>query len=352
MKLSNRLKKINILFFVKTGVGSAIAIFVASWLGLAFSPSAGIITLLTIQNTKKETVFIAIKRILAFVLANVIALLLFSGIGYTAVAFGAFIFVFAVSCTALGLQDGISMNSVLMTHYLIEQRMDLPLILNEIGLLIIGMVIGIALNLIMPRTKEQIRREQKKVEEDIKTILRQLAYALKNMVSNQQQAHWSRLISNTKSENNELDIHFNQLNTKLELLLKKVYMEAGNRLFSDTKYMVSYLEMRRLQINVLMDIKDKINQIPIILDQSYPIAEFMEKTADSFHELNNVIGLLEELDQLYQYFKKEELPKTREEFEYRAILFQILKEIEYFLLIKRDFVQEIEDKGMKSYWIA
>lgn len=339
MRLTNKFKKINFLFLIKTGIGSATAIFIASWLGLAFSSSAGIITLLTIQNTKKETVLIAVKRILAFVLANIIAFLLFSVIGYSAVAFGGFIFLFALSCIALGLQDGISMNSVLMTHYLIEERIDLPLIVNEIGLLIIGMVIGIALNLVMPKNKEQIRREQKELEEDIKTILRHMGNALKSDI---------QLL--TKSTDTQLRIDFKQLNSKLEHLLKKAYMEAGNRFFSDTKYMVSYLEMRKLQINVLIDIQDKIDQIPVTLQQSYPIAEYMGSIADSFHELNNVQELLEELNQLYHYFKKDELPKTREEFEYRAVLFQILKELEYFLLIKRDFILEMKDNNMKNYW--
>ena len=48
------------------------------------------------------------------------------------------------------LKDGISMNAVLMTHFLIEKRVDIPMFFNEVMILCIGMGIGIVINLIMP----------------------------------------------------------------------------------------------------------------------------------------------------------------------------------------------------------
>lgn len=353
MKLITKLKKINILFLLKTGVGSAVAILLADWLGLAFSPSAGVITLLTIQNTKKETIFVAARRILAFVLANALAYLIFNGFGYTAIAFGGFIFLFVAVCTILGLQDGISMNAVLMTHYLIEKRMNLALIFNEIALLFIGMGLGILLNLIMPRNREWIRREQKALEEEMKNILREMGEALRHKDACLLQKKDST--DKDKADFNEIRIKhtpvdFRGFEKMLEMLIKRAYEEAGNTFFADTKYQVSYFEMRKLQMNVLKDISEKIDQIPVLLNQSIPIAGYFGIIADSFHERNNVNGLLEELNRLYQYFKNEKLPETREEFEYRAILFQILKELEYFLLIKRNFILELEDRNMKTYW--
>ena len=179
MEIMNKLKKVNILFLLKTGIGSALAIILAESMGFSYSPSAGIITLLTIQNTKKETISIALRRIEAFLLAVIISFVLFTNIGYTAVAFGGFVFLFVAFCMLFGLKDGIAMNAVLMTHFLIEKRMDLPLILNEIALLFIGMGIGIVLNLIMPRYRERIRREQHILEEEMKVTLRGMANLLK-----------------------------------------------------------------------------------------------------------------------------------------------------------------------------
>jgi uncharacterized membrane protein YgaE (UPF0421/DUF939 family) len=267
------------------------------------------------------------------------------------------------------------MNAVLMTHFLIEKRMDFPLIINEIALLFIGMGLGILLNLIMPRYREKIREEQVNLEEIMKLTLRGMGNMLQEKdaclvqgesilnesertpkVREYKQQEYQLIPSKREKEiiNNISTtfecVEFAQLDNLLEELLKKAYDDAGNTLLSDTRYLVSYLEMRKLQIGVLKDIKENIEHIPVLLRQTYPIVEFMEHTASSFHELNNAEGLLSELAELQEHFRKEKLPETREEFEYRAILFQILKELEYFLLLKRNFMQELEAKNMKSYW--
>lgn len=372
-----KIKQLNLLFLLKTGIGSAAAILLADWFGLSYSPSAGIITLLTLQNTKKETIQLAVKRILAFVLAVAVSFLAFTAIGYTSVAFGVMVLIFVGLCTLLGLKDGISMNAVLMTHFLMKQRMDLPLIINEILLLLIGMGIGIIINLLMPNRKVKIRRDQLMLEEEMKRMLASLAVALRtkdacllqecnpNVSMNSHDINVKLIISQIDSNTNLTkagdqerihqmniteELNFKRLDFMLEELLKHAYEDAGNTLLADTRYQVSYLEMRKLQIDVLKDIWNNINRIPVILRQSVPIASFMEHTAASFHELNNVKKLLDELEELLQYFKNESLPVTREEFEYRAILFQILKEFEYFLLIKRNFIADFETKNLTTYW--
>jgi uncharacterized membrane protein YgaE (UPF0421/DUF939 family) len=327
--LVKKIKNINLLFLLKTGIGSAAAIILAQELGFAYSPSAGIITLLTIQNTKKETIQIAFRRFLAFLLAVTITYLIFHSFGFSSIAFGGIVFLFTALCILLGLKDGISMNAVLMTHFLIERRMNLGLIVNEVGLLLIGMGIGIVLNLIMPKYREKIKKEQIMLEEEFKKTLRGMSVCLRKKDS---------------------DMNFTELDNLLESLMKKAYEDAGNTLLSNTKYLISYLEMRKLQAGVLKDIIEHNRDLPVILRHSLPIAGFMEHIADNFHELNNVEGLLSELKELKEYYRKEELPKTRDEFEYRAVLYQILKDLEYFLILKRNFIEELEKKNMRSYW--
>lgn len=329
MKDRERIKSVKLLFLLKTGVGSAIAILLANLFGLLYSPSAGIITLLTIQNTKKETISIAIRRIEAFILAIGVSYLVFTGIGYTALAFGAFVAIFVALCFLLDLKDGISMNAVLMTHFLIEKHMGLSLILNEIGILLIGMGIGILLNLIMPSNLRKIQREQAFLEEEMKVILRSIEKMLRS---------------------NHPEQNYSSVEQLVERLLKSAYDESGNRLLNDTRYLVSYLEMRKLQLGVLKDITATITQITILPIQAEALADFVGHITASFHEKNNVTGLLTILEQLKEHFRLEPLPKSREEFENRALLYQVMKDLEYFLLLKRNFILELEKKEMKVYW--
>ena len=282
-KLLN-IKNVNILFLLKTGIGSAAAILIANRLGLAYSASAGIITLLTIQSTKKETIFIAIKRILAFLVAVTIASIVFRNFGYGSIAFGGFVFLFVASCNILGLEDGIAMNAVLTTHFLIEQRMDMAFLINEVSILLIGMSIGVGLNLIMPKNKDKILKKQKQLEEQIKGTLRGIACILK-----EKEIH-------CMSKGDTLG--FQELDKLLESLLKEAYEHAGNRLLTDTKYLLSYLEMRKLQIVVLKNIVENIQQVHEIVTEAHVISDYIERISEFFHERNDVKGLLKELEAL------------------------------------------------------
>ncbi|HHX11387.1 MAG TPA: aromatic acid exporter family protein [Clostridiales bacterium] len=353
-KQVDKLRKLNWLSLLKTGIGTAFAIIVAEAIGLAYSPSAGIITLLTIQNTKKETIQIAFRRILAFILAVVIAFILFNGIGYTPVVFGLFALIFVALCNLLGLQDGISMNAVLTTHFLIEQRMDVAMILNEVVLLFIGMGIGIVINLIMPKNIKEIQLEQSDFEKEMKITLRSLAddlrYKRQSLLKEKDNTPSKTIENHEKPGIKRKTTDFKQLDSRLKHLINKANVNSGNTLLSDTSYLISYLHMREHQIDGLKSISKLINQIPVLLEQSIPLAEYMDHVAESFHELNNVKGLLTDIESLYEHYRKDRLPESREEFEYRAILFQILNELEHFLEIKRDFVLELENKNLKSYW--
>lgn len=362
--------KLNPLFIMKTGIGSAIAILIAESLGLLYSPSAGIITLLSIQNTKKETILVAIKRLISFFMAVIISFIMFNSLGYNSLVFGGFVLVFVGLSNLLDLKEGISMNAVLMTHFLIEKRIDWPLLLNEILILTIGMGIGIVINLIMPNYKKQILMKQRMLEVEMKKMLKTMALALKdkrsclvqelsyknlsnNDITNEAKTYTedknNQSMLNMDDSNNKVIIDFRSLDALLDDLLHKAYEDAGNTLLSNTRYLISYLEMRRHQIDVLKEISRNIMEIPVILKQSLPLSEFINNIADSFHEQNNAMELLKELQLLFEHYKQDTLPVTRKEFEYRATLFQILKELEYFLIIKRNFILELENIDMKSY---
>ena len=318
-KQVDKLKTLNWLSLLKTGISTAIAIILAEAIGLAYSPSAGIITLLTIQNTKKETIQIAFRRILAFVLAVVIAFILFTSIGYTPIVFGLFALIFVALCNLLGLQDGISMNAVLTTHFLIEQSMDVALLLNEVALLFIGMSIGIVINLIMPKNIKEIQGEQRNFEEEMKVTLRSLAddlrYKGKSLIKKLDNIP-SKVIENyEKQAIKRKTTDFEPIDRKLNELINKAHINSGNTLLSDTSYLISYLHMREHQIDGLKSISKLINQIPVLLEQSIHLADYIDHVAESFHELNNVKGLLTDIEGLYDHYRKDRLPESREEFE-------------------------------------
>ena len=169
------MKKPDYVKVIKIAVGAGLAIVLAERMGLRYSASAGVITLLSIQDTKKETIRVVARRLLSFVMALAISAAGFSAFGYGPLAVCVFLLFFSAACMAFGMQEGISVNTVLMTHFLAERSMTGANIANELGLLAIGAGIGVILNLYIPGKVHLIRTSQRRIESHMKEILRKMA---------------------------------------------------------------------------------------------------------------------------------------------------------------------------------
>ena len=321
------------LKLIKTAVGSAISLFIAGTLGLNNAASAGIITLLTIQDTSKETITIALKRIAAFFIATFFAYVIFHIAGYNFIAFGVFLFLFMVCCQRLRLKDAISTNAVLVTHYLMKGNMDVPFILNEALLLFIGAGIGTLLNLYIPGKIKEIRHTQQILEEDLRTVLLRMSeYIVKEDKSDYTGSCFHKLLADVDEGE------------------KHAYAYMNNTFFQESKYFMEYMQMRRQQCMVLRDIYKKIVSLTFIPFQALQISEFIKNISVSFGESNNARELLDELGTLTAEMKNSSLPVTREEFENRAVLYMILTDLEYFLQLKKDFADSLSEEQIQKYW--
>lgn len=74
------------------------------------------------------------------------------------------------------------------------------------------------------------------------------------------------------------------------------------------------------------------------------MASLVEKTALSLSEQNPAEDLVADVNQILTDFRESELPKTREEFEGRALLFQFLNDLRYLLELKRDFTKQFREE--------
>lgn len=81
------MNKINTLKIIKLSLGSSLAIFIAWLLNLEYSMVAGVIVLLTVKNTKKETLKGTIGKIYGFFLCTIFSYLCFNTLGYHLVSF-------------------------------------------------------------------------------------------------------------------------------------------------------------------------------------------------------------------------------------------------------------------------
>lgn len=325
-------------------VGCMFAVFLCNALGLQNASSAGIITLLSLQSTKKETLLTALRRGWAFAMAVAIAFVCFSLLGYTLLAFGVYVLLFVFVCRLFALENAIAMCSVLIAHFWLAENMAWGLVWNEALLLLLGAGVGILLNLFLPRQIGAIRKGQRQVEEQFRRILLQMAENMAGAISGEEICPaYSAPASEAENMLVELEQTLLQVHQQAEAV-------AGNTLTVDARYYSQYIEMRKNQLAVLRRMQEDISRLRCIPKQAGPIAELLRKIATSFHEYNNSEALLAYLRALHEDFREDELPKERAEFEARAMLFALLGDMEYFLLLKNNFSKSITWEQKKLFW--
>lgn len=306
---------------LKIAAAAAIAIGLAGELGLKYSATAGIITVLSIQNTKRETLKSAGNRWLAFLCALILSKACFALLGYGLWAFGTYLFLFALLCICVGWVEAIAMDSVLVTHFLGEGNMDPGLVLNEVLILLIGTGMGILVNLHLHRKWGEFERLAKEADGQMKGILERMS-------------HW---LPRENKEKYNADC-FARLREALHAARTCAVSDYGNTMLAKRTYELDYIAMREQQSVVLREIYDNIIRIQYLPEQAQQVANLLEQIGQEFHKDNTVADLLEKRGELLSQMKEQPLPDSREEFEARAILFYILMQIRQFLEIKREFV--------------
>ncbi|MFD2679612.1 aromatic acid exporter family protein [Bacillus seohaeanensis] len=309
---------------LKTGVGTAIAISLAEWLQLGNFVSAGIITILCIQNTKKKSVKAAWTRFLACVLAMVFSTVFFEFIAYHPFIIGLLLLFFIPTTVAVKAKEGIVTSIVIILHIYSAGNVTLPMLLNELGIIVVGIGIALIMNLYMPSVENKLVDYQEKVEENFHQIFCEIIKYLRTNDSN-----W---------DGKEI--------TETERLLREAkslaFKDVENHFLRNENLYYLYFKMRERQFDIIQRVLPIVTSISLTVEQGRRIADFMEELSENIHPGNTALLYLKKLYDMKVEFQEMELPKTREEFEARAALYQFVLEMEQYLLIKSSF------KGIKK----
>ena len=98
--------------------------------------------------------------------------------------------------------------------------------------------------------------------------------------------------------------------------------------------------MRKRQNDILRDMAENVNRCQLAASESMILAQLFKKTAQQLSQENPAQDLLDDISQYLAIFRERPLPKTREEFETRATLLQLLRDLENFIQIKVGFYQQ------------
>lgn len=304
----------------KMALSATIAIIISNYIGLKFGVTAGIIAILSIQETKKEALLVAGRRLIACAAAILLSFLLFWLLGNSPIVFGLFLLIFISGTILLKIEDGMVMGAVLSTHLLSSTDINVSWIINEVQLTIIGIGVAMLFNLYSSSLDDEFDKNKARIEDCYRAILSDMAVSL---------------VTQT------VPIYEKKILLEVEGLVNKSKLIAqainNNNLFSINNYYVSYIEMRIIQLEVIKRMKRHFSRFYMTFEQTKILSEFTNNVAMNLHEDNDCLELLERLNLLRKDYKNMELPKNREEFENRALLFQFLNDLEDFLNAKREF---------------
>lgn len=315
---------------IKMVGATLLSIWIAQALQLEHAMAAGIIAILSVLDTKRDSISTGAARMLSTIVAFLIASIIFSMLGYTVVAFGVYLTLYVPIAYKYHLQAGIAPCSVLVTHFINAESIHLFWQINGLLLMAIGASMAILFNLWMPSQLKQVQSLRETIEEKMRTILKLF------------QGH---LMQNLNVE--KLNTELNQLEELANDMHQLSLKELDNQVFQKNNYYVRYSQMRQEQVIVIKQMAQNVPYIQLTTEQNEILADLFAQTADQLHEKNTGLALLENISKLYNVFRKSSLPATREEFESRAALLQLLRDFERFIQLKRDFFTTEEEMPEK-----
>ncbi len=315
---------------IKSAVGAMIAMYLAHHFALSFWTSAGIITILSVQATKKQSIAMAARRLVAVILALAISCVIFMCFGYTPAAFCIYLLIFIPIAVKTKSQDGIVPASVLVTHLMAFEEISLNILANELSLFGIGAAVALILNLYIP----SIESELLAIRQQTEILMSDILIAMADLYS-----------SDTGS--NDL---YNQLEAQIKLGKQLSYKYMNNYLAATITPYERYFNMREQQLITIYYMRKYFKPLTMNIPYANIVQQFTLDVAQSVKGEILAMELINTLDEIRVFFKESTLPVTREEFENRAILYYFLNELEQFLDIKIKFRENLGDKEFALYW--
>ncbi|WP_243386400.1 aromatic acid exporter family protein [Bacillus kexueae] len=311
---------------IKTAVGTPIAIWIAQLLELENYVSAGIITVLCIQITKKRSLQSAWARFLACSIAMVFSSIFFEVFGYQPISIGLLLLIFIPTTVMAKAKEGIVTSTVIILHIYSANAFSIGLIVNELLLIVIGIGVALLMNVYMPSFENKLKAYRVEIEEKFSKMFCEIINFLLNGDSD-----W---------DGKEITETAKLLEDAKTLALRNV----ENQVLRHEDLYYHYFKMREKQFEIIERVLPTVASISTNVEQAKIIAQFIEELRLHIHPGNTANKFLRKLHALSRQFQEMPLPRSREEFETRAALLHFLNEMERYLVIKSQYKGFPHDK--------
>ncbi|MGG1876064.1 aromatic acid exporter family protein [Paenibacillus cisolokensis] len=316
---------------IKSAVASLLAILITDALNIPGATSAGLLAILGVDVTRKRSVRSVSARFFASVLGLLLASILFYLFGFHYWVLALYILLAFPAIAKANFKEGIITSSVVVFRVFSGEEIGLDILLIQIALLIIGLGSAMVVNLIyMPNSQGSMTEIRHKVDGLFSVIFKHFSLTLKDPTH-----VW---------DGRELI----EASRQIERGIQEANRTMENQIIHPSASWNIYFYMRKEQMEIVQSMMHQISQIYEKLPHGVLASALFEQLSkDVISE--GYTGQTEVLlSELQAKFREMELPTTREEFELRAAIMQLCRELEYYLNISKKYKAPTSKKAREK----
>lgn len=312
---------------IKLVIVAVVSATIAYLVGITDYILVGTIGILSVSLTKKDTIKDNIKRYLDVLLGLALSVIIFLLFGYNLYILILFLVIFIFASYALKINIGLIPALVLVKHVYEAHNVTWLFLLEEFGIITISVGTALLMNLFYP---EFYNKRMISYIKEVDDMLQDHLYVLS-------------IYLDKREDGEDFLKHYELLNHNISRLVIEAETGDKDKLFDNDHRYLAYLYMRRNQLNYINNMYQSVRRIEKEHLYEQVIAKYIKELVEDIGIDDKATTQLTKLSELENHFKNESLPKTRPEFETRALLFLILEDLSELLNIKAKFHERYPD---------
>lgn len=318
---------------LKVVLGIIVSILIAEKAGLKFAASTGIVAMLGIQNTRKETISTAVRRVISFGYTILTSYAIHTYIGGSTVDFTLVIFVITMITFSLEWQETLSVNIVVAVHLFLQHQMFTTLLLtNEAERVMIGMLTAIVVNWHHPTSEEEFETMIGDMELQLQQLLTSLASFFLGQTELQESYSKMKVYGKTVEE-----------------MLGRAYTYSNNHMSRHAIFYEHYMCMREQEYAMLEEILSQTKTFHQLPASAVLLGDYIKEVSEAVSVQNPADSGMGSFTRLQQKLQQEEMPTNYEELEDRATVLSVVKEMMEMIQLKHEFVDSLSGEQRQHY---
>jgi uncharacterized membrane protein YgaE (UPF0421/DUF939 family) len=320
------LTKENILTSIKITIAVIIGVLIAQILNMDFHLSVATIVIVSMLSAKKQSLKLASQRLFSAIIALTLSSFLFLSLGFSFPVLMLFVFIFTFLMFKLDTKVAIVLNVVLVIHIYTLKEISLLILLNEFGLMALGIFVALIVNSFTLDIEGELIQYKDSAELIFNNVFNNMGKCLDNQCTN----------DTIRMELNELDILLQKAKSRAYDYMNSYYIQENN-------YYVEYFSMRRQQYHTVRLMQKFLASNFLEQKEAIMLKDFTDNFINNTKVHNmceNQIEILEEIKHHFTY--DAQIPLDHQQLQNRIALHQYLYSLEDLVKVKMRFIDKYE----------